>query len=103
MTLLLLVVTLAGLTLEDLRGRATITVPEAAEVLGVGRGLAYDAARAGDIPTISIGRRLVVPVHQLLRMLGVPPHDDAPAELTREGVKSSTDQLPAEGVRHAQA
>ena len=31
-----------------------------------------------------------------------PSHDDAPAEVTREGVKPSTDQLPAEEVRHVE-
>ncbi|WP_370326471.1 helix-turn-helix domain-containing protein [Euzebya sp.] len=90
------------MTLTDLRGRATITVPEAAELLGVGRNSAYDAARAGDIPTLRIGRRLVVPTHRLLHLLGVPVHDDAPAAGTGEGEKSST-HLAGEEGRHAPA
>ncbi len=47
----------------------TISVPEAAERLGVSRNLAYDAARRGDIPTIKIGKRLLVPVAAFERLL----------------------------------
>jgi excisionase family DNA binding protein len=53
--------------------RHTMSVPEAAALLGISRGLAYEGARNGDIPTIRIGRRLVVPTARLLEMLGNPP------------------------------
>lgn len=49
--------------------RMTITVPEAAERLGVGRNQAYEAAKRGQIPTIKIGKRLLVPVAAFQRML----------------------------------
>ncbi len=49
--------------------RLTLTVPEAGRVLGVGRNAAYEAARAGEIPTIRIGKRILVPVAALERML----------------------------------
>ncbi len=49
--------------------RLTLTVPEAGRVLGIGRNAAYDAARAGEIPTIRIGKRILVPVAALERML----------------------------------
>ena len=39
----------------------TISVPEAGRRLGIGRNSAYDAAARGQIPTIKIGRRLLVP------------------------------------------
>ena len=48
----------------------TVTVERAAEVLGIGRGSAYEAARTGELPTIRIGRRLLVPTALLLKMLG---------------------------------
>jgi excisionase family DNA binding protein len=48
----------------------TVTVEEAAQQLGIGRQTAYEAARAGDLPTIRIGRRLLVPRARLERMLG---------------------------------
>jgi excisionase family DNA binding protein len=37
------------------------TVPEAGRLLGLSRNGAYEAAKRGDIPTIRVGRRLVVP------------------------------------------
>lgn len=49
--------------------KSTITIPEAAEVLGIGRTAAYDAARTGQIPVIKIGKRLLVPKTALDRML----------------------------------
>lgn len=42
-------------------GRRTITIEEAARELGLSRNAAYDAAKRGDLPTIRMGRRLLVP------------------------------------------
>ncbi len=50
-------------------GRATLTIEEAARELGIGRGLAYELARRGEIPTLRLGRRLVVPVAAFQRLL----------------------------------
>jgi excisionase family DNA binding protein len=55
--------------LADLRGRATCTVEEAGQCLGISRKLAYEAAGRGEIPVLRLGRRLVVPVPKLLAML----------------------------------
>ena len=49
--------------------RATVTVPEAAEILGVGRNQAYEGVKNGQIPVIRIGHRLLVPMAALERML----------------------------------
>jgi excisionase family DNA binding protein len=57
------------LRLEQLAGRATITVEQAARLLGVGRTAAYEAARRGELPTRRLGRRLLVPVPALLAWL----------------------------------
>lgn len=48
----------------------TVSVPTAAKVLGISRGSGYEAARTGELPTIRLGRRLVVPTARLLEMLG---------------------------------
>lgn len=48
-----------------------LTVDQTAAVLGISRGLAFAAVRAGEIPSIRIGRRILVPRDQLLRMLEV--------------------------------
>jgi len=39
----------------------TLSVPEAARLLGIGRNTAYEAIRRGEIPALRIGRRLLVP------------------------------------------
>lgn len=49
----------------------TITVEEAAQVLGVGRSTAYELVRAGDLACIRLRRRIVVPVAHLAESLGV--------------------------------
>lgn len=49
--------------------RVTVSVEEAGRLLGISRGSAYEAARRGDIPTIRIGKRLIVPVIGLQRLL----------------------------------
>lgn len=56
------------MTLDDIRDRATITVDEAAAVLGIDRSTAYAAVHNGDLPHIRIGRRILVPVPKFLRM-----------------------------------
>jgi excisionase family DNA binding protein len=53
-----------------LQGRATVSVEEAARLLGLGRSAAYEAARRGELPTRRLGRRLLVPVPALLEWLG---------------------------------
>ena len=55
--------------IEGMVDRKTVSVPEAAKILGVGRDAAYEAARTGLIPTIRLGRRLVVPKAALDRLL----------------------------------
>ena len=57
-------------SLEQLQGRTTITIEQAAQVLGLGRTAAYEAARRGELPTRRLGRRLLVPVPALLTWLG---------------------------------
>lgn len=41
--------------------KITVTVEEAARLLGISRSLAYEMARKGQLPTLKFGRRLVVP------------------------------------------
>lgn len=46
-----------------------VSVERAGKCLGVSRSTAYLAAREGTIPTIRLGRRLVVPTAALRRLL----------------------------------
>lgn len=50
--------------------RATLTIEQAAKELGVSRQAGYGAAARGEIPTIRIGRRLLVPRAAFDRLLG---------------------------------
>lgn len=45
------------LSMLELRQRTTLTVSEAASVLGIGRSTAYRMASTGDLPTVRLGRR----------------------------------------------
>jgi excisionase family DNA binding protein len=54
---------------ENQADRKTLTILEAANALGIGRNAAYEAARRGEIPTIRIGKRLLVPLVALERLL----------------------------------
>jgi excisionase family DNA binding protein len=56
------------LTANQLEGRVK-TLSEVAALLRISRGSAYEAAKRREIPTIRIGRRLLVPSDALERML----------------------------------
>lgn len=60
--------TAAGAT-APLGDRLVFTVEEAAKVLGISRSFAYEAVQRGDIPSMHIGRRILVPKAALNRML----------------------------------
>ena len=64
------------MTIKDLP--PTISVEEAGEILGVSRRSAYRAAENGELPTLRLGRRLVVPTPKLLAMLGLPTDGSEP-------------------------
>ena len=49
--------------------RRTFTVEEAGQILGLGRNTAYALAKSGRLPTIRLGRRLLVPKAALDRLL----------------------------------
>jgi excisionase family DNA binding protein len=49
--------------------RQTVTVGEAAKILGIGRNSAYQAVARGDIPVIRVGKRLLIPRVQIERLL----------------------------------
>ena len=49
--------------------RLVLTIEEAGKLLGLGRSGTYEAARRGDIPTLRIGSRMLVPKVALLKLL----------------------------------
>ncbi|MDH6235163.1 hypothetical protein M2281_005785 [Mesorhizobium soli] len=60
------------MTLNDALSRPTISVPDAGRLFfGLARNAAYDAAKRGDIPTIRIGGKIMVPIAPLAERLGL--------------------------------
>lgn len=53
--------------------RQTYTVSEVAEILGIGRNTAYDCCRNGEIPTVRIGGRILIPRAAIDDLLGTRP------------------------------
>ena len=49
--------------------RLVLSVEEARKQLGLSRGLMYEAIRRGQIPSIRIGRRILIPRAGLERLL----------------------------------
>jgi excisionase family DNA binding protein len=64
-----------------------LTVEETAAALRIGRTAAYEAARRGEIPTVKVGRRLLVPRAKLEAMLGLEK-GEAPATTPGLGEES---------------
>lgn len=63
------------MTIETEHGGASpvMTVDEAAAYLRISRGLAFAAVRDGTLPSVRVGRRILVPRRQVEALLvGVP-------------------------------
>jgi excisionase family DNA binding protein len=73
-------------------GRLTISVPEAGQVLGIGRDAAYAAAKRGQIPTLRLGRSLRVSVPLLMQRLGATPTQNG-AEPDAQGSAAATHEV----------
>jgi len=58
--------------------KRTLTVEEAGAILGLSRASAYQAATRNELPTIKIGRRILVPRAALEKMIGEPLGDAQP-------------------------
>ena len=51
------------------QSRITLTVTEAAKLLGISRNLCYEAVSKGEIPSLRLGKRLLVPRVALEQLL----------------------------------
>ena len=49
--------------------RLCVTVPEAAEMLGMSRNFAYQLVREGKLPSIRFGKRILIPIAALTKMV----------------------------------
>jgi excisionase family DNA binding protein len=50
--------------------RLTVSVDEAARALSVSRAHAFRMAASGELPTIRLGKRLLVPIEALSKLVG---------------------------------
>ena len=62
---------------KALTDNLAVSVSVASRVLGVGEYAAYTGIKAGNIPSIRVGRRIMVPTAPLRRMLGIEPQPRA--------------------------
>ena len=65
---------------QDVPDKLVLTVKEVTKILGIGRNGAYAAIKRGDIPSIKIGRRILVPTASVRAMLRSPLPPSSPAE-----------------------
>lgn len=68
----------ALLRMPDPLTQPTMTVDEVAPFYGLGRWSAYEAVRRGDIPSLRVGKRILIPTAAVRRHLGIDP--PAPVE-----------------------
>lgn len=81
-------------TLDELRCRLTVSVPEAGRALGLGKDASYAAAARGEIPTLRLGRRIVVPVPKLLELVGATPDRSDGPDATSEPTATTNGMDP---------
>ena len=60
-----------------MKERRTLTVVEAAQALGISRALAYDLVRRGEIASLRLGRRIVIPERVIDALLDVATPESA--------------------------
>ena len=58
-----------------MRSKLTYTVTEAAELLGISRTTAYECVRRGEIPCLTLGRRILITRAHLEHLLGTLPYE----------------------------
>jgi excisionase family DNA binding protein len=56
-------------TLDELPNLSTISVEDAANLIGISRQAAYDAANRGELPIVRVGRRIRVKARPLFALL----------------------------------
>ena len=81
--------------------RLTYTVEEAAEAIGVSRGQAYELVRRGDLRTVHVGRRIVIPRDAVRDFLGLGQEQAAasPRGMPEKGSDEATYLVTIRRVR----
>jgi excisionase family DNA binding protein len=71
------------MTVTDLP--ATLSVDAAARLLGISRATAYTAVHDGDIPSVRVRKRILVPTHRLVALLDGEPSEKGHALVPPSG------------------
>ena len=69
--------TVSTALVPDAGSEPTMNVERVAKAFHISRAKAYEAVKSGDIPSIKLGRRLVVPTAAVRRMLQLDSGPDA--------------------------
>lgn len=69
---------------------ATITVDQAAEVLGLSRGAVYEGVKRDQIPSLKVGRRIIIPVEKFVEWLGAKKVTSRVERVTATGPEGQT-------------
>jgi excisionase family DNA binding protein len=64
--------------MPDPGSKPTLTVDEVSSIIGCSRSSAYEAVRRGELPSLRIGRRLLIPTARLREMLTGNPEPPPP-------------------------
>ena len=59
------------LTIDTVRERPTLSADETADFLHISSDLVYDGIHRGEIPSLKLGRKLLIPTAPLLELLGI--------------------------------
>ena len=51
--------------------RAVLTAREVADLLEISISHVYESLRRGDLPSVAVGRRIVIPARPIFTMLGI--------------------------------
>lgn len=63
----------------DQREPLTVNVVDAARMLGISRAFAYELVARGELPSVRLGRRVVIPRRALEALVEKPGPDSWPA------------------------
>lgn len=83
---------LTATVLPDPKEHPTLTVDAVAVILGLDRKTVYAAINSGELPSLRVGRRILVPTSWLAARI-TPDSDDDPFT----GPRSPRSQHPAQG------
>jgi excisionase family DNA binding protein len=84
-----------SIVLPDPAERPTLTVDEVAEILGLDRKTVYAAVNSGELPSLRVGRRILVPTSWLAARITPDSEDDLLTDSrSPRSQQAEQDQLP---------